>query len=56
MEDVLAILNQDGRLDAWGRMLFFLQNKASLDDRRPLDLLREGKVKEVCLAAQAYAE
>ena len=56
LEDVLEVLNQDERLDAWGRILFFLQEKGSLGDRRPLDLLREGKVKNVCLAAHAYAE
>jgi hypothetical protein len=56
LEEVLEILNQDERLDAWGKILFFLQEKPSLDGRRPLDLLRQGKLKEVCLAAQAYAE
>ena len=56
LEEALAILNQDERLDAWGRILFFLQEKRSLGDRRPLDLLRAGKLKEVCLAAHAYAE
>lgn len=54
--NVLEILNQDEQLDAWGKILFFLQEKPSLDGRRPLDLLREGKLKEVSLAAQAYAE
>jgi hypothetical protein len=56
LEAVLKILNQDERLDSWGRILFFLQEKPSLGDRRPLDVLREGQVKKVCLAAQAYAE
>jgi hypothetical protein len=56
LEEVLAILNQDERLDAWGKVLFFLQEKQSLGGRRPLDLLREGKLKEVCVAAHAYAE
>ena len=56
LEDVLAILDQDERLDAWGKILFFLRDKGSRGDRRPLDLLREGKLKEICLAAQAYAE
>jgi len=56
LEDVLEILNRDGRLDAWAKILFFLQEKPSLGDRRPLDLLREGKVKEVSIAAEAYAE
>lgn len=54
--EVLECLNQDKSLDAWGKILFFLQTKASLGDKRPLDLLREGKVKAVCRAAQAYAE
>ena len=56
LEEVLTILNQDERLDAWAKILFFLQEKSGLGGRRPLDLLREGKLKEVCLAAQAYAE
>jgi hypothetical protein len=56
LEDVLELLNKDERLDAWGKILFFLQEKANLDGRRPLDLLREGQLKEVQLAAQAYAE
>ena len=56
LEDVLERLNQDERLDAWAKILFFLQEKPSLGGRRPLDLLREGKVKEVSIAAEAYAE
>ena len=56
LEEVLEILHHDERLDAWGRILFFLQEKPSLGGRRPLDLLRQGKLKEVRLAAQAYAE
>jgi len=55
-EEVLQILNQDERLDAWGKILFFLQEKRSLDGARPLDLLRAGELKKVCLAAQEYAE
>jgi len=54
-EEVLAVLNQDAQLDAWGKILFFLQEKESLGNRRPLDLLREGKGKQAQLAAQAYA-
>jgi hypothetical protein len=56
LEEVLAILNQDERLDAWGKILFFLTEKGGLESRRPLDLLRGGKLGEVRLAAQAYAE
>ena len=56
LEAVLEILNHDERLDAWAKILFFLQEKPTLGGRRPLDLLREGRLKEVSLAAQAYAE
>jgi hypothetical protein len=56
LETILEVLNDDERLDAWGRILFFLQEKPGLSDQRPLDLLRQGKLKEVRLAAQAYAE
>lgn len=53
---VLKILNRNQRLDAWGKILFFLQNKGSLGNKRPLDLLREVRLKDVCLAAEAYVE
>lgn len=56
LEDALEVLNQDERLDAWARILFFLQEKPSLDGRRPVDLLRQGKLKDLLRAAQAYAE
>jgi hypothetical protein len=56
LSEALEYLNQDEGLDAWGKILFFLQSRSSLENERPLDLLRRGKVKEVCLAAQAYAE
>jgi len=56
LEQVLAILDHDDRLDAWGKVAFFLQEKRGLGDRRPLDLLREGRLREVCPAAKAYAE
>lgn len=56
LTEVLDCLNQDQGLDAWGKILFFLQTKTGLGGKRPLDLLREGKVKQVCQAAQAYAE
>lgn len=56
LEDVLECLNQDQGLDAWGKILFFVQTKTGLGGKRPLDLLRQGKVKQVCQAAQAYAE
>ena len=53
---VLKILNRNQRLDAWGKILFFLQNKGSLGNKRPLDLLREVRLEDVCLAAEAYVE
>jgi hypothetical protein len=56
MEEVLEILNQDDRLDAWGKILFFLQTKRNLGEKRPLDLVREGDLKLACLSAQAYVE
>ena len=56
LEEVLAVLSRQEHLDAWGKLLFFLQEKESLGRRRPLDLLREGRVHQVELAAQAYAE
>jgi hypothetical protein len=56
LTDLLECLDQDPALDPWSKILFFLQKKSRLNDRRPLDLLREGKIKEACLAAQAYAE
>jgi hypothetical protein len=56
LTEVLDCLNQDPGLDAWSKILFFLQTRSSLGDKRPLDLLREGKVQEICLAAQTYAE
>jgi hypothetical protein len=56
LTEVLDCLNQDPGLDTWGKILFFVQTRSSLGDKRPLDLLREGKVQEICLAAQAYAE
>jgi hypothetical protein len=56
LEEVLEVLDRDPRLDAWAKMLFFVQARRSVDDRRPLDLLRDGRVREAVLAAQSYAE
>ena len=56
LEEVLETLNRDQRLDVWAKLLFFLQARRSSEDRRPLDLLRDGRVREAVLAAQAYAE
>ncbi len=56
LSEVLRHLDADPGVDEWGKVLFFLQTKSSLGDKRPLDMLRQGMVEEVCLAAQAYAE
>ena len=56
LEEVLDILNQDARLDPWGKILFFLQSRTGPEGQRPLDQLRDGQVKDVVLAARAYAE
>ncbi len=56
LEEVLKILNQNARLDAWGKVLFFLQKRIQPGELRPLDLLRKGQLTAVCPAAQAYAE
>jgi len=56
LQEVLEILNRDQRLDDWGKVLFFLHTSSRLDGRRPLDFLREKKLREVIMAAEAYAE
>ena len=56
LEEVLGTLDSEGRLDVWGKVLFFLQERASLNGKRPLDLLRSGNLTPLKLAAQAYAE
>ncbi len=53
--DVLEHLYANPQLDDWAKVLFFLQSRPSLDDQRPLDLLRAGRVNEACRAAQSYA-
>lgn len=35
------------KTDDWGRTLFFLNRRNSLKGKRPLDLLRQGKVSAV---------
>jgi len=54
LEQVLELINRDGRLDDWGRLLFFLQKNLRLNGKRPLDYLRENSVDPVLLAARAY--
>jgi len=55
LEKVLAKLNESQILDDWAKVGFFLQTHGLLDDRRPLDLLREQKLEPVLKAAEAFA-
>src|SRR5438045_3726269 len=54
LQKVLAGLGQSGVLDDWGKVGFFLQTQALLNDRRPLDLLREGALDAVLGAAENF--
>jgi len=54
LEEVLGILNRGERLDSWGKVLFFLLPQSSFGHKRPLELLREGRLEDVRLAAEAY--
>ena len=56
LEAVLVKLNAGDVLDDWGKIGFFLQTHSLLDDRRPLDLLRDNKLDLVLKAAEAYVE
>ena len=42
--------------DAWMRASFFLRQNGRLDDKRPLDALRDGEIEAVERAARAYGE
>lgn len=56
LEEVLAILRASPAVDDWGAILFFLNKRASLNQERPLDVLRRGDVEAVKQAAQGYVE
>jgi hypothetical protein len=56
LSEVLEKLNVSPMLDDWGKVGFFLQTNGKLNDRRPLDLLRENKLDGVLRAAEAHAE
>jgi hypothetical protein len=55
LDKAIAELNKNSALDDWAKIGFFLQSHSVSNDRRPLDLLREGDLETVLLAAQAYA-
>lgn len=52
--ETLDILNRSSAMDDWGRVLFFLNHRDTLGDRRALDVLREGGIDKVSRAALAY--
>ena len=54
LEEVLAILRASPAVDDWGAILFFLNKRDSLEDQRPLDALREGKIDAVKRAAHGF--
>ena len=53
LEDVLDVLGKRGD---WTLILFFLNKRSSLGNRRPLDALRAGEMMEVRRAACGYSE
>lgn len=50
------VLESFGVEEPWMRASFFLRRNGRLDDRRPLDVLREGEMEAVKRAARAYGE
>jgi len=56
LQEVLAKLGEAQILDDWGKLGFFLQTHSILDNRRPLDLLRDKNLQSVLRAVEAYAE
>jgi hypothetical protein len=56
LPEVLAILLEAPGIDDWGRILFFLNRRNSLKGKRPLDLLRLGKIAAVKRLAWADVE
>ncbi len=55
LAEVLAIL-QSPHMDDWGRVMFFLNPRQSLQGLRPLDALRQGRQKAVEQLAWADVE
>ncbi len=56
LAEVLLVLGQNGTLDDWGKIGFFLNRRSSLKNERPLDYLRRGDLEPVKRAALAYME
>jgi hypothetical protein len=47
LEEVLQALSGKPSYDDWAKLLFFLNARHSLGGKRPLDLLRQSRTKEV---------
>lgn len=56
LEEVLTTLRASPAVDDWGAVLFFLNKRASLNQERPLDVLRRGDIEAVKQAAQGHVE
>jgi len=56
IEEVISLLKSSPSIDDWAAILFFLNRRKSLDDQRPLDVLRQGGVEAVKRAALEYSE
>jgi hypothetical protein len=53
LDQVLAVLSKH---DAWMQNVFFLSSNGRLNDRRPLDVLKEGGYEPVLDAARAFLQ
>ncbi len=53
LEEVLSVL---AKHDAWMQNVFFLSSNSRLDDRRPLDVLKEGGFELVLDAARSFLQ
>jgi hypothetical protein len=53
MKDVLAALKAH---DSWMQVSFMLSPNSRLANKKPLDLLRKGKLEKVLMAAAALSE
>jgi hypothetical protein len=54
LQQVLAKLDESKVLDDWGKIGFFLQRQGLLQNRRPLDLLRENDLAGAVKAAENF--
>ncbi len=55
MAEALKALNIP-EFDEWAKILFFLQKRASLKGKRPIELIENGKPEIVAALAQSYAQ